>query len=158
MSFKFKKELLFQEPGKDLHYRVLYSRLLLKADFKISTVVYVFIFQEKFEDNFFVKLNDELIRGNCQNGTFYETEDDDEFDVHFLVGFDNQCSKKSLIGNKFTQAIPIGKITEFKNSKFILAGDQRIKDMSILLYTKIIFTFQCVYDVSAVRNEQHDEL
>ena len=56
-----------------------------------------------------MKLNNELIRGNCQNGTFYETEDDDEFDVHFLVGFDNQCSQKSLVGNKLTQAIPIGK-------------------------------------------------
>ena len=40
-------------------------------------------------------------------------------------------------------------------AKTFSAGDQRIKDMSILLYTKIIFTFQCVYDISEL---QHDEL
>ena len=107
-----------------------------------------------------MKLNNELIRGNCQNGTFYETEDDDEFDVHFLVGFDNQCSQKSLVGNKLTQAIPIGKLSlnstkSVTMAKTFSAGDQRIKDMSILLYTKIIFTFQCVYDISEL---QHDEL
>ena len=84
ISFKFKKELLFQQPDKDLHYK------------------------SRFEDNFFVKLQDELVRGNCQNGTFYETPEDDDFDVHFIVGFDNQCSQRIDTDQKIIQRIPIG--------------------------------------------------
>ena len=84
ISFKFKKELLFQEPGKDLHYKT------------------------NFEDNFFVKLQGELVRGNCPNGTFYETPEDDEFDVHFIVGFDNQCSQRIETDQNIIQKIPIG--------------------------------------------------
>ena len=104
--------------------------------------------KDKFEDNFFVKINDELVRGNCQNGTFYETPDDDEFDVHFIAGFDNQCAKKFMRDRKYVQSIPI-------------AGDQKIRDMPVVLYVKIIFTFNCVYEMpddSAFDHRNHDEL
>ena len=65
--------------------------------------------KENYEDNFFVKIDDEMVRGNCPNGTFYEADENDGFDVHFLAGFNNKCGKRELHGTeKLTQKINLG--------------------------------------------------
>merc|ERR1712062_684995 len=80
MSFEFKKELIFQEKNKDLNWR------------------------ENFSDNFFVKIGDEFVRGNCQNGTFYRTREESPFDIHFIAGYENKCSK-IINGNGITSQV-----------------------------------------------------
>ena len=89
MSFQFKKELIFQEKNKDLYWR------------------------DDFSDNFFVKIGDEFVRGNCPNGTFYQTRENTPFDVHFIAQYENKCSKIVTNNGVTSQIIQIGIFLNF---------------------------------------------